>query len=409
MLAATTILYYALQLVGFLLLSILTVTLALPDAPSRHLTIPSQNMIWILQALLSSLLLFRSDPGSTNVNHTLCKVQSAIVYGAAPALSAAAFSVVTRLWFLTFTVDKSKSLLLPNSKWLTIVLVALPYVVWLAVSIVCGITSGDNVRRFPQYCASDNQLPSMVSGVTATVVLVIATCFQAWTLFIVWGRYRRTRRLGKQELGNIDLALFVRISAFTVLIVIAIVLSIVAIVSAWSQVAPDLLVAGMGPIMFFIFGTQRDVLEFWHLKPRRQVSSRTQRSTPGNTLTSVHAAGRSAPGSSGPPYGSDAWDVERDLAQHGISRPTIIVSGGLKGEGSLVEDSDAEDIEMSDSKLSSRMDEDASHHTEGITVRTIKVWTYDPPNDGERLDGHAGHAPGLPTTRSSLSDPEKGA
>ncbi|KAG8920040.1 hypothetical protein FRC00_010552 [Tulasnella sp. 408] len=276
--------------------------------------------------------LFRSDPGSIDVNHTLCKVQSAIVYGAAPALSAAAFSVVTRLWFLTFTVDKSKSLLLPNSKWLTIV--------------------------------SNGCLVYLING---------------------------NARLPADEFATHSL-------------------SIVAIVSAWSQVAPDLLVAGMGPIMFFIFGTQRDVLEFWHLKPRRQVSSRTQRSTPANTLTSVHAAGRSALGSSGPPYGSDAWDVERDLAQHGISRPTIIVSGGFKGKGSLVEDSDAEDIEMSDSKPSSRMDEEASHHTtEGIAVRTIKVWTYDPPNDGERPHGHAGHAPGLPTARSSSSDPEKGA
>lgn len=403
MLEATTIVYYVLQLLGFVLLSILTVTLTLPDSPSRHLTIPNQNMIWILQALLSSLLLFRSDPGSTDVNHTLCKVQSAIVYGAAPALSAAAFCVVARLWFLTFTVDKSKSLLLPNSKWLTIMLVAFPYVVWLGVSIVSGITSGDNVRRFPQYCASDNQVPAMVSGVTATILLVIASCFQAWTLFIVWGRYRRTRRLGKQELGNIDLALFVRISAFTVLIVIAIVLSIVAIVSAWSQVAPDLLVAGMGPIMFFIFGTQRDVLEFWHLKPRQQVSSRTQRSTPANTLTSVHAAGRSVPGSSGPPYGTDAWDVERDLA-HGISRPTIIVSGGLKGKGGLGEDSDVEDIEMSDSKPSTgQLDEEEAHPTNGVAVRTIRVWTYDgPPNDQH---GHA--LVGFSTTRSDLSDLDK--
>lgn len=160
----------------------------------------------------------------------------------------------------------------------------------------------------------------------------------------------------------------------------------------------------VGPIMFFIFGTQRDVLESWHLKPRQQVSSRTQRSTPANTLTSVHAAGRSVPGSSGPPYGTDAWDVERGLAQHGISRPTIIVSGGLKGKGGLGEDSDVEDIEMSDSKPSTgQLDEEEAHPTNGVAVRTIKVWTYDdPPSDQH---GHA--LVGFSTTRSDLSDLDK--
>lgn len=77
MLAATTIVYYALQLAGLLLVScvyssplsapfdvflhytqltILTITFALPQGPSRHLTIPNQNLIWIIQAIFSCLL-----------------------------------------------------------------------------------------------------------------------------------------------------------------------------------------------------------------------------------------------------------------------------------------------------------------------------------------------------------------
>lgn len=46
------------------------------------------------------------------------------------------------------------------------------------MSVVSGITSGDNVRRFPQYCASDNQVPSMVSGVVTALLLIVATIFQ---------------------------------------------------------------------------------------------------------------------------------------------------------------------------------------------------------------------------------------
>lgn len=40
---------------------------------------------------------------------------------------------------------------------------------------------------------------------------------------MVWGRYRRTRKLGSREIGNIDVALFLRISMFSSLIVIALV------------------------------------------------------------------------------------------------------------------------------------------------------------------------------------------
>ncbi|KAG8948517.1 hypothetical protein FRC04_009727 [Tulasnella sp. 424] len=382
MLAATTIVYYSLQLTGLLSLVILTVTFALPQGPPRHLTIPNQNLIWIIQAVVSCLLLFTGHANSEHIPLGLCKVQSAIVYGAPPALSAAALAVVARLWLLTFTVDRAKSLLIPNSAWFTVGLVALPYVAWIIVAVSSGIITGDNVRRFPQYCASDNQVPSIISGVGAAFLLVVAATLQAWTFLMVWGRYRRTRKLGSREIGNIDVALFLRISMFSSLIVIALVLAIVAIVSSWSQAAPDLLIAAMGPICFFIFGTQRDVLIFWHMAKAQQITTRSHRSTPGNTFASITAGQRSVPlggvGSAGHAYGTDAWDLERDIAhqQAGVRSPSLVISNGIKRSTA---DSDTEDIEMSDAK---------GQHVEDIArdediVRTVRVLSF---STGENHD-----------------------
>ncbi|KAG8992115.1 hypothetical protein FRB90_001096 [Tulasnella sp. 427] len=384
MLDTATIFYYVVQIAGLVSLTILTITFALPQGPSRHLTIPNQNLLWIFQAIASCLLLFTGHAKSEDIPHTLCKVQSAIVYGASPGLSAAALAVVARLWLLTFTVDRAKSLLLPNSAWFTVGLLALPYIAWIIVATLSGIIVGDNVRRFPRYCASDNQIPSIISGVAAAFILLVAVVLQSWTMIMVWSRYRRTRKLGSQEIGNIDVALFLRISTFASLMVIALVLAFVAIASSFSQAVPDILIASMGPVSFFIFGTQRDVLVFWRLAKRQQVTStRSHRSEPANTIGSIPTPGQrstAAPNA----YGTDAWDLERDLAHAhaGVRSPTLVVSPGNKRS---MADSDTEDIELSDTKSHPEV----LHPNHQDPPRTVRVLSFGTPPD----DHHFDHAP----------------
>lgn len=380
MLAPTTIVYYVLQLTGLALLSILTITFALPSGPSRHVTIPNNLILWVIQSVVSCLLLFTGNADSQKIEPRLCKFQSAVVYGAPPALSAAAMTVVARVWYLTFSVNKSKSLLMQASAWLAALFVAIPMLVWIAVALASGLIAGDNVRRFPQYCASDNQTPSIISGITAAFFLLLGCIFQFWTLLIVYGRYRRSKRFGQQEVGQVDMPLFIRISTFSIIIVIALVLAIIATVSAWSQAAPDLLVAGMSVAVFVVFGSQRDVLEFWHLR-KRHLTSRTHLSNPGNTFTSMQA-GRSIPGRAPTGYGTDAWDIERDFAQHTVRRPTVVVSAPFKGE--MTDFSDTEEIEMHDTKPRVDVVATTEETPDGpwiqpktVASRTVRVLSFD--------------------------------
>lgn len=138
----------------------------------------------------------------------------------------------------------------------------------------------------------------------------------------------------------------------------------------------------VGPICFFIFGTQRDVLVLWRMAKMQQITTRSHRSTPGNTFASITAGQRSVPlggvGSAGHAYDTDAWDLERDLAHHqaGVRSPTLVISNGNKRSAA---DSDTEDIEMGDTK---------GQHVEDIArdddiVRTVRVlsFTHAPPEN----------------------------
>ncbi|KAG8947067.1 hypothetical protein FRC00_009316 [Tulasnella sp. 408] len=218
-------------------------------------------------------------------------------------------------------------------------LVALPYVAWIIVAVLAGILSGDNVRRFPQYCASDDQVPSIISGIGAAFILIVAATLQIWTLLIVWARYRRTRKLGSREIGNIDVALFMRISMFSSLIVIAL----------------------------------RDVLVCWHMAKRQQITSRSNPGTPGNTFASITAGQRSVPLGgigSGHAYGTDGWDMERDIAHHqAVIRPTFTISSSNKHSAV---DSDNEDIEMTDTKA-----RQVAAPTAEEALRTVRVLSFD--------------------------------
>ena len=71
-------------------------------------------------------------------------------------------------------------------------------------------------------------------------------------------------------------------------------LSLVAATIGWSFEAPDLVVAAVGPFNFLVFGSQSDVLEFWHIKSRKDPNAQqsTARSGGETTVTSSHMSQR---------------------------------------------------------------------------------------------------------------------
>lgn len=109
-----------------------------------------------------------------------------------------------------------------------------------------------------------------------------------WTVILVYRRYRKSRRLGRAEVGDVSVPFLARIIAFMLFILVsgrflvvwprnecattqvALVLSFIA-TSAFALDVPDIIIASIGGVIFLIFASQQDVLVSWGIvrsKPR---------------------------------------------------------------------------------------------------------------------------------------------
>ncbi|KAG8895509.1 hypothetical protein FRB99_000504, partial [Tulasnella sp. 403] len=239
----TTIAYFALQSTGLLFLAILAATFLLPFGISRHATIPNNIVLWIFECISACLLLFSGNYNQDHPPLPICKVQSALQYGAPPAMAAGALSLVFRVWYLTWSSGRLTPAKMQDTRKVTAFLVGLPYVVWALVACVSGILAGGDVHRVGAYCATNNNIPTILSGIGSAALLVAAFALQVWSMVIVSKRYGISGHLGPQEMGSADPSTFIRVAIFTGFVLIALVLSILAVVSTWSAAIPDMFVA----------------------------------------------------------------------------------------------------------------------------------------------------------------------
>ncbi|KAF8745767.1 Insert subdomain of RNA polymerase alpha subunit, partial [Rhizoctonia solani] len=204
--------------------------------------------------------------------YALCQAQSAIMLAQPPGMSAAALTVVWKVWSLTWSV-RTNAVISKESKCLSITLLGFPWLVWIGLSAIFAATQiSSRVHRSSFYCISDNQDLSIVSSVLAAVLLILCLIFQGWTVILVYRRFRKSKKLGRAEVGEVSVPFLARIVAFALFIFIALVLSFIAAVLTFSIEVPDIIIAFIGVVIFLIFGSQEDVLVAWHIirpKPPR--------------------------------------------------------------------------------------------------------------------------------------------
>ncbi|KAG9085205.1 hypothetical protein FRC07_013432, partial [Ceratobasidium sp. 392] len=194
----------------------------------------------------------------------LCQAQSALVLAQPPGMSVAALSVVWKVWSVTWSV-RTNVVISKEPFWLSCILLGSPYLVWgVLAGIFAAVQTKSRVYRSTFYCTSDNQTLGVISGALAAVLLILCLIFQVWTAILVYRRYRKSRRLGRAEVGDLSVPFLVRIIAFMLFILIALVLSFVA-TTAFALDVPDIIISTIGPVIFLIFASQRDVLVAWKI------------------------------------------------------------------------------------------------------------------------------------------------
>ncbi|KAH7339837.1 hypothetical protein B0J17DRAFT_656976 [Rhizoctonia solani] len=273
---AARIVYFTFQLFGFVTLPFLTLTFLFCPSVKRHPTMPNNTFLWTLSSLAGSLLLFTRQLDGPDPSRALCQAQSAIVLAQAPGMSAAALTVVWKVWSLTWSV-RTNAVISKEPAWLSITLLGSPWVIWIGLSAIFAATQvNSRVYRSSFYCTSDNETLGVVSSVLAAVFLILCLIFQAWTVILVYRRFRKSKRLGSAEVGEVSVPFLARIIAFALFILVALALSFVAAISTFALEAPDIIIASIGTVIFLIFASQEDVLVAWRImRPKLSESSRS--------------------------------------------------------------------------------------------------------------------------------------
>ncbi|KAG8704653.1 hypothetical protein FRC08_002116 [Ceratobasidium sp. 394] len=285
---AARILYFTFQLSGFVTLPLLTCTFLLYPSVKRHPTMPNNTFLWTLSSLAGSLLLFTRHLDGSEPPRTLCQAQSALTLAQPPGMSVAALTIIWKVWSLTWSV-RTNAVISKEPFWLSCILLGSPYLVWgvLAGAFAAAQTKS-RVYRSTFYCTSDNQTLGVISGTLAAVLLILCLIFQTWTAILVYRRYRTSRRLGRAEVGDLSVPFLVRVIAFMFFILVALVLSFVA-TTAFALEVPDIIISSIGPVIFLIFASQKDVLVAWKIiRPRSRFIDSEAAGTEPQDRQSIH-------------------------------------------------------------------------------------------------------------------------
>ncbi|QRV94237.1 hypothetical protein RhiJN_22255 [Ceratobasidium sp. AG-Ba] len=239
-----------------------------------------------LSSLVSCLLLFTRHLDGSEPPRTLCDAQSALMLAQPPGMSAAALTVVWKVWSLTWSV-RTNVVVSKEPFWLSCILLGSPYLIWGILAGAFAVAqTGSRVYRSSFYCTTDNQTLGIVSGALAAVMLISCLAFQTWTVILVYKRYRKSRRLGRAEVGDVSVPFLARIIAFMLFILA--MLSFVA-TSTFALELPDIIIASIGCVIFIIFASQKDVLAAWGIvRPKSRCTDSEVVGTEGHDAHSTH-------------------------------------------------------------------------------------------------------------------------
>lgn len=269
------ILYFALQIFSIASLSILTLTflfgLKQPGTSRPNPLLAANTSSYVASGIVSSLLLFTNTLHGDEPPAALCQAQSALMLAFSPALSALALSLVLTVWRLAWLVHSDSAPLLSPSQFDALV-VAIPYVTFILFTVAGAIVGAHStVSRSNFYCITDNTRMKTASAAVSAIYLFTTCVFLVWTITLVYRRYRESRKFGREQIGT-DVPLFIRVLSFGIFVFLALILSVIAIIN-WTMVVPDVLVAAFGPVIFFVFASQEEILRAWKIKsphPRTQ-------------------------------------------------------------------------------------------------------------------------------------------
>ncbi|TFL06710.1 hypothetical protein BDV98DRAFT_559867 [Pterulicium gracile] len=231
----------------------------------RNLSWFSFCFSWILSTTSYLILSFAGQQTGLQPRSSVCLAQAALVYGAPSVTAMTTLLLTLQLWSTMVAVFQNSKDVKRPGEWLQTHMRPLsfaPYVLFLMVVIASAINGGKNpetVRRAGSsvYCIIDTGVPGKISAGLVMLTLFVTLIAEGMIANLL---YRNWTTFGRK--GDF-LATVIRITAFTFVGFLAIIISLIFISDRDRGDLSNIFIA-LAPIAaVLIFGTQGDMVRVW--------------------------------------------------------------------------------------------------------------------------------------------------
>ncbi|KAE9386116.1 hypothetical protein BT96DRAFT_1026373 [Gymnopus androsaceus JB14] len=258
--------FNALQLLG-LIGSVLCLISA------RFSSVPRQAPWWNFMVLFCTsylLLFFAGQVFDSAPDLPLCILQSSLTYAVSPLAEATALGLVVQLLFNVRRTLSGQTI--RGERYWRIVLLIMPYAIFVVLileSTVISLNIPDAKFSSVSYCSLEDHAPGQVTSaldVILAISIVVLNIIIALQFRKHWSMLRS---------GNFT-SMFVRVSAFTLFGLVAMIIGVLFFTSADSSseaalLELDIILAIIPVAAVFIFGTHKDLLVVWFFWQKHNV------------------------------------------------------------------------------------------------------------------------------------------
>ncbi|KAJ7650202.1 hypothetical protein FB45DRAFT_1017601 [Roridomyces roridus] len=251
-----------LQIFGFFALGIIVLTAWL--APTVHRTGAWYSF---MGSWMSFYFLIAGQQEGAQPNLSVCIVQAAFVYAAPPLTSTVSVAFLLHLFSTVSTIFTSSN----RSRNWRVVMHLFPFAVHFVIfleTLIVGLANSDKVfrDRTGMFC-SFNNIPFQLKLTSAVVILdmIAMLVLEALTFVLLRRNWAAFKRLRVRSNGTLSLPLMIRVSLFSFLPMIAMVLGTMSFMPdpPISEAQSNVVVAFLPTAAAVIFGTQQDILRVW--------------------------------------------------------------------------------------------------------------------------------------------------
>ncbi|KAJ8074957.1 hypothetical protein PM082_019284 [Marasmius tenuissimus] len=257
--------FNALQIIGFTLNILIVLIVAVNNRRVRRTALWYMFMSgWVFWCIAYAILFLVGYQGSQKPPTGLCLFQAALIYALPPCMALFTLAILTQLYCAMHSSIKHGRPI----QHINAVCTFVPLVAFAGVFIevlVVGIKDPGTVTRDTtlMYCNTKNSTPAKISSLivgVASILMLILESVVIITLFNYWNAFVRIREVPGNILSG---TMAFRITVFSFMPMIALVLSVVAVLSKNASAISHVAIAFLPTVAAIVFGTQKDVLSAW--------------------------------------------------------------------------------------------------------------------------------------------------